>query len=289
MTSTILTFSAPDGVQLVAEAWGDPSNPGVLFAHGGGQTRHSWSSTARTMAAQGWYTLSYDQRGHGDSGWSVDGGYEVNRFAGDMQVIARHFSSPPGVVGASLGGMSAMLCAGEQDSALFSSVTLVDVTPYLNSEGLNNIADFMSAHKKEGFGSLEQAAALIAQYKGQPARSDVNGLKKNLRLRDGRWYWHWDPSFFSPEDGAKIDPNDLVEAVANISLPLLLIRGRMSDVVTQAEVDKFIRLAPDAEFVDVDKAGHMVVGDRNDVFTTAVMEFLNRHRQTAPQYPGAPV
>ena len=70
----------------------------------------------------------------------------------------------------------------------------------------------------------------------------------------------------------------LVEAAKHIDLPVLLIRGRASDVVTEVQVEEFLQLIPHAEFVDVDKARHMVAGDRNDIFTDAVLAFLSRQR-----------
>jgi pimeloyl-ACP methyl ester carboxylesterase len=52
----------------------------------------------------------------------------------------------------------------------------------------------------------------------------------------------------------------------------------MSDVVSEAGVRSFLGDVPHAEFVDVGGAGHMVAGDRNDAFTDAVTEFLDRLR-----------
>lgn len=276
MQSTIRTFTTSDGLSLTADSWGDPKNPAVIFAHGGGQTRHSWGGTAKALAGQGWYALAYDHRGHGDSEWSPDGHYAMERFAWDMRVVAESFATPPAVVGASLGGMSAMLCAGEVGNHLFSSITLVDVTPSLNRAGVNNIYEFMIAHMEEGFASLEHAAQVVAEYTGRPQRDDHSGLEKNLRLRDGRWYWHWDPDFFSLRMDASANPSRMLEACAAITLPLQLIRGRMSDVVTQRQVDELMQLVPHAEYVDVEHARHMVAGDRNDIFTTAVTDFLLR-------------
>lgn len=271
-------FTAPDGVTLTADTWGDPANPAVIFAHGGGQTRHSWGGTARALAELGWYTIAYDHRGHGDSGWSEDGVYTVDGFAKDLQVIANSCKHPPAVVGASLGGFSAMVCEGEYAPGTFSSITLVDVTPRLNHEGVQNIFTFMTAHIEEGFESLDHAAEVIAKYTGRAKRKDNGGLEKNLRLRDGRWFWHWDPDFFTLQTDRSANPDKIVDAAKNLTLPVLLIRGRMSDVVTQTEVDDYFKTIPHGEYVDVAQARHMVAGDRNDIFTDAVVEFLSKER-----------
>jgi pimeloyl-ACP methyl ester carboxylesterase len=72
---------------------------------------------------------------------------------------------------------------------------------------------------------------------------------------------------------------DLEQAVRNIEVPMHLIRGRMSELVSEDNVTAFKQLSPDAEFTDVAGARHMVAGDRNDVFTTAVAGFLHKHTE----------
>ena len=275
---TRVDFEGEDGLLLAAEAWGDPANPAVILSHGGGQTRHSWGGTAAALAEQGWYAVAYDHRGHGESEWSEESLYDFAHFALDMACLARSFANPPAVVGASLGGLSAMLGAGELQPGMFSSIVLVDVTPRLNLVGVQRIFDFMNANIESGFASLEEAADAIALYSGRPRRADLSGLRKNLRVRDGRYYWHWDPRFFAPRGSGPAQPERVVDAARRIKIPVLLIRGRASDVVTEEEVQDFLQLIPHAEYVDVDKARHMVAGDRNDIFSAAVLEFLARHR-----------
>jgi len=277
-----LEFSGDEGNTLVADAWGDPADPPVILSHGGGQTRYSWGGTAEVLAREGWYAVSYDHRGHGESEWSSEGLYDVAHFALDMACLARGFSTPPVVVGASLGGLSALLGAGEIEARLFSAIVLVDVTPRLNQDGVMKIFNFMKAHIDSGFATLEEAAEAIAQYTGRPRRDDYSGLRKNLRERDGRFYWHWDPMFFAARGDSQTRVSNLQAAAQAIDIPVLLIRGRASDVVTEAEVEEFLQLIPHAQYVDVDKARHMVAGDRNDIFTAAVTDFLQKLRAQAP-------
>ena len=106
-----LEFEGEDGIILAADAWGDPSHPPVILSHGGGQTRHSWGGTAQVLAREGWYAVAYDHRGHGESSWSEAGLYDVVHFALDMACLAKSLSRPPVAVGASLGGLAAMLGA----------------------------------------------------------------------------------------------------------------------------------------------------------------------------------
>ena len=131
----------------------------------------------------------------------------------------------------------------------------------------------------EGFSSLEEAAAAIAAYTPQRKRAtNLEGLKKVLRERDGRWYWHWDPRIID-RGRTEVPPDRLTGllevASDNILVPTLLVRGGMSDVVTQEGVDELVARIGDITVVDVAGASHMIAGDRNDEFSTAVIGFLD--------------
>jgi len=286
-----VTFTVPEGLTLVGDAWGDPSHPPVLLVHGGGQTRYAWGGTAEALALRGWYAVSIDQRGHGDSAWSAAGNYSMTHYGEDLRAVARAFPRPPAVVGASLGGVAAMIAAGEAAGEaagpVFSAVVLVDITPRVEETGVARIIGFMSQNKDEGFGSLEEAADAIAAYlPDRPRPKDLTGLAKNLRHGpDGRWRWHWDPRFVGDLDQRirDRDPERLEAAAGRLKVPVLLVRGRRSDLVTEAQARQFLQLVPHAQYVDVSGAGHMVAGDRNDAFTVAVVRFL----RTLPQHrPG---
>lgn len=273
-----LEFKLSNGIRLAAHAYGDPKAPPVILSHGGGQTRHSWGGTAQALAEQGWYAITYDHRGHGNSSWSEDGDYHVDRFAEDQRELATMLAVKPALVGASLGGISAMLAEGENDTEVFCSIVLVDIVPRMRMDGAQNIIEFMGAHMEDGFANLDDAADVIALYTGRPRREDISGLNKNLRLHeDGRYRWHWDPCFVTHRSGDNGITNSerLERAVSSISQPILLIRGQLSNLVTEELAADFLQLVPHAEYVDVENAHHMVAGDRNDIFTRAVVDFLS--------------
>ena len=276
-------FTARNGMLLHADAYGDPANRSVVLVHGGGQTRHSWGGTAASLASQGWYAVAYDQRGHGTSDRAPDEDYSNNGFASDCVDVCRALTEytgvPPVLVGASLGGLSGLLAEGEQNPGGVSALVLVDVTPRMERAGVDRIVGFMLDRVVEGFESLDEAADAIAEYQPHRRRPrDLTGLAKNLRLDpDGRWRWHWDPAIFlGPAPlgtGARVAQFD--DAARNLSVPTMLVRGRMSDLVSEETAQHFLELRPDAHYVDVSDAGHMVAGDRNDAFTDAVVDFLS--------------
>jgi pimeloyl-ACP methyl ester carboxylesterase len=63
--------------------------------------------------------------------------------------------------------------------------------------------------------------------------------------------------------------------MGNIFVPTLLVRGELSDVVTQAGIDLLVSRLPDITVVEVAGAAHMIAGDQNDEFTSAVNNFLD--------------
>lgn len=275
------------GLRLVADVGGPADGPTVLLLHGGGQTRHSWAGTWSHLANNGWRSLSLDLRGHGDSAWDPTGDYSIEAFATDVTVVAGALHRPPVLVGASLGGISSLLAVGEADDqrSTARALVLVDIAHRMEADGRDRIGAFMTGHL-DGFATLEEAADAIAAYNpNRPRPKDLSGLAKNLRQRDGRWHWHWDPKFvtgrfeFADETRTTmLRPQRLAEAAANLEVPTLLVRGRKSDLLSEEGAQEFLRLVPHAEYADVSGAGHMVAGDRNEVFNSAILDFLERNR-----------
>jgi non-heme chloroperoxidase len=277
-----VTFRGADDVAIVGDAYGNPANPPVVLLHGGGQTRHAWGRTAAELADAGWRAYSLDLRGHGDSGWSPDGKYHVQVLAADLIAVLDELGTPAALVGASLGGMTSLLVAGELRPEAVRALVLVDIVHRAEPEGAQRIGDFMRA-RPEGFATLDEAAEAVAGFNPhRPRPKDPSGLKKNLRLGDdGRWRWHWDPSFLQPGNGpgGTLEDELMERCARNLRMPTLLVRGRLSDIVSEEGAREFLELAPHAGFVDVREAGHMVAGDRNDVFSQAVLEFLGAVRR----------
>ncbi|MDQ1551441.1 MAG: hypothetical protein QOD50_863 [Actinomycetota bacterium] len=289
MTTSPDSFSIDGvgGVRIAADRLGDPLAPAVVFLHGGGQTRRSWGRAAAAVAERGWQAVTVDLRGHGESDWSRDGDYRVTSFAGDVIEVLRHLPPRPVLVGASLGGFTAMLLAGELSPATVRAVVLVDIVPNMDPSGALRIHSFMNDRMMSGFDSLDEVADMIHEYNPHRDRpTDLDGLRTNLRRRDGRWYWHWDPKFIDgtsarpPIEVTEVDRmHAAVEAILETGVPMLLVRGQMSDLVTKERADEFIARFPAIDFVDVGGAGHMVAGDRNDLFAGAVVQFLARHAE----------
>ncbi|KXS19973.1 alpha/beta-hydrolase [Gonapodya prolifera JEL478] len=276
------TFRGFNGVELVADAYGDPTKQCVLFLHGGGQTRHSWGGTAVHLAGLGFYAVSMDLRGHGDSGWDPKSDYTMPAFEEDVVSVCEELKGPI-VVGASMGGTAAIWSAYR---AKIIGIVLVDIAIHNEPVGISRIVGFMTSRTE--FDSLDDAADYIAAYlPHRPRPKDTTGLAKNLRLKpNGKYRWHWDPAFMTSDRGRSVrdtnsdnsDTGDRINGLEarakQIKCPCLLIRGKMSDVVSEKSAQQFLELVPHAQFADVSGASHMVAGDKNDAFTTAVVKFV---------------
>ncbi|GLU37314.1 alpha/beta hydrolase [Pseudomonas sp. NBRC 100443] len=264
-----------NGSQRLAVSFGGAEDaPGVVFLHGGGQTRHAWSASAGRIQSAGYRVVSMDLRGHGDSDWAIDADYRIETQVGDLLAVLRRLPRPPVLVGASLGGLIALNTLARHPYCAVALV-LVDVAPKVDRQGAERIRAFMQANP-QGFASYAEAAEVIARYlPHRPKPKDLSGLQRNLRLRDGRYYWHWDPRLFSSLDSTpQTLPSRHELAAAAITQPTLLIRGSRSELVGEEHVRHFLKLMPHARYINVLDAGHMVAGDSNETFTHALLGFL---------------
>jgi pimeloyl-ACP methyl ester carboxylesterase len=270
------------GVDLIADIAGPADAPRILFLHGSGQTRQSWGSAVIEAARRGYRAIALDLRGHGDSGWSPDGEYSLDRFADDIREVIPQLGSgsAPILVGASLGGIIGMLIAAASPSSL-RALVLVDITPRIEQQGAKEVTAFMDS-APNGFASLDEAADAVAAYLPHRQRpKSTSGLLRNLRLRNGRYYWHWDPAFMRMGKDAEakfkaLGVNPLEAAARAITIPTLLVRGGRSRIVSDASAKEFLEMVPHAKFVDIADADHMVAGDANDAFNDAVFRFIDK-------------
>lgn len=272
-----------DDIDLVGDVWRalKDSNGSVLLLHGGGQRRYSWHRTGEWLAREGWTTYAFDARGHGDSGWAIDGDYSASALVRDLIAIIDLIGEPPILVGASVGGMASLIAVGER-GPIARGLVLVDIAARIEPEGAARIQQFMQG-APDGFATLEEASDAIAAYNPhRPRPKSLDGLRKNLvQGDDGRWRWHWDPAFLDDgtEPERKVRYLRAADAARSVAVPTLLVRGAHSDLLSEEGVREMQELIPHARSVEVGAAGHMIAGDDNDVFTAELLDFIT---STAP-------
>ncbi|MEB3021173.1 alpha/beta fold hydrolase [[Mycobacterium] crassicus] len=279
-TAQTVEFDGLNGVRLVADEWNRDSaadgRPTIVMLHGGGQNRFSWHKTGQILADQGFHVVALDTRGHGDSDRAPGADYAIETLAGDALAVIDAIARPVVLIGASMGGLTGILVADQAGPRRVTKLVLVDVVPRYEKDGSARIRDFMFGHI-DGFDSLEQAADAVAAYlPHRPKPRSPEGLKKNLRFREGRWYWHWDPALLTkPDDDPALRTEKLEAAAIGLQIPILLIRGKLSDVVSADGVADFLTKVPGARLVELSDAGHTAAGDDNDAFSSAVVEFVS--------------
>ncbi|MDE2315185.1 MAG: alpha/beta fold hydrolase [Xanthomonadaceae bacterium] len=275
--TSVASVAASDGLPLAVETHLAGGAPTLLFAHGFGQTRGAWIGSIAALAARGCRCISYDARGHGESARVPDGGYHMQQFVDDLLLLARSQPEPPVLVGASMGGLLGLVVAGETRPSPFRALVLVDITPRWETRGVERILAFMQAHP-DGFADYAQATEQIAAYlPHRSGRKSEEQLRPLMRIgSDGRLRWHWDPALLAGDliaESERYQPR-LFAAAAQVSVPVLLLSGERSDVVSQSTVEEFLQLVPHARHAVVPGATHMLVGDANDAFTHEIAHFI---------------
>jgi len=268
-----------DGIDIAADADGPAGGMPVIFLHGSGQSRGSWRKAVAEAARRGFRAIAYDLRGHGETDWSPDGLYSLERNVADLEIVVDQLGGNPAVVGTSAGATTAMIAAARPGSTI-DRVVLIDVSPTPELAGIAEVRAFMGS-ARNGFASLEEAADAVAAYLPQrPRPKDASGLARNLRMRDGRYFWHWDPEVFFQMSGEPVHVDRSIaamkEAAKHLSIPVLYVRGGRSSVVSEEGAREFLKLVPHAEYADIAGAHHMVAGDANDAFNEAIFDFIDR-------------
>jgi pimeloyl-ACP methyl ester carboxylesterase len=270
----VIRFEAAAGLRLVAACFGPPRAPAVLLSHGGGQTRHAWSSIAHRLVAAGYRVICPDLRGHGDSDWPADGDYSVAALSEDLVSAVGLADGPVALVGASAGGLASFHAAARLGRGRVRALTIIDIGLMAHRRP-TRARTFMLAHR-DGFASLDEAAAAVAAYDPHRSRrANPAGLMKNLRVRaDGRLRWHWDPRLLDMDQTLR--EQQLLEAARRLDTPTLLLKGGDSDVISPESLAQFQAAVPTAEVQVVPGAGHMISGDDNDGYGDHVIRYLAR-------------
>ncbi|MCS6801336.1 MAG: alpha/beta hydrolase [Chloroflexota bacterium] len=264
-----------DGLRLHYLAWGDPANPPMLLLHGVGQQAHSWDFVAMDLG-QDHYVISLDQRGHGESDWAPDRDYSPEAFQRDLDGVVDHLGLKQFVlVGLSMGGMNAIRFAARRQHEL-RGLVVVDIGPEVIERGGREIRAFMEMDDE--LDTFEEFVERAARFNPlRPKESFRGSLQHNLKqLPSGKWTWKYDKYFRDPTVERKRP--DLWPDVRQLRLPVLVVRGEYSHVLGEEQARVFVEALPDASYVVIPGAGHLVPGDQPDRFSDALRAWLRTRR-----------
>ena len=276
------------GRRLSALAWQD-KDPELVLLHGGAQNAHTWDTVAMALDRP---LLAIDLPGHGHSdgpGDQTDGQLDTHGNAVDVAAAVRALApSARAVVGMSLGGLTTIALSAEAPD-LVRKVVLVDVLPGLKARRSQHIGDFIDG--PASFSSLDQLLERTTRFNPSRSRSSLRrGILHNAEQQpDGTWVWRWarhrgaaapasptsanpahnpGPAGPAPSPGPGSPGADgtryaeLWASLAEITVPLLLVRGMRPDSVLDDDDERDLRRRlPSAEVMHVTGAGHSVQGD----------------------------
>jgi pimeloyl-ACP methyl ester carboxylesterase len=272
-------FLVADGRQVHYLEWGPSAAPLVVALHGGGQTSYMFEDLGASLS-DSYHVIAPDLPGHGESDPLADPSeFTRETLAGSIPPLLDAFGAGPATfVGASLGGILSLTLAVTEPPRVHA-IALIDVGHKLEADGVRRIVAFLAKH--ESFASLDEAADAVAEYAPQRGRLDPQRLRRNLRQRpDGRWVWKHNLGRLTAERIDEIDwDKTIVEGLGDelrkVGVPVLVLRGAASDVLSRDGAAEVAEQLPDARLVEVSNAGHLAAGDNPTTTVDLIRTFLD--------------
>ncbi len=255
--------------------WGEADAPPIVLLHGGHQSAHSWDLVSLHLA-QRYHVLALDQRGHGDSEWARDVSYTNHEMSLDAEAfIGAMGLRRPLLMGHSMGGRNAMLLT-RRNPSLLRALVIVDVGPEVSDRGRAVIAGFV--RDNEEFDDLDHFVRNVQQYDPYRSRAHIERtVKYNMLQRaDGKFVSKCDanPRRLGVVRGTGPQENITLEEAQAFDLPVLLVRGAVSRILTAEAAERFRLALPDGNLVTVPDCGHNVHGQNTKGFIDAIGAFL---------------
>lgn len=256
------TLQLRDGLTMRYRDYpGSSDRPPLLCLHGLTRNSRDFDDFAKRYSPR-YRVITPDFRGRGESDFDpVPTRYNPLTYAGDVIQLLDELAIPEAIfVGTSLGGLVTMAIAATSPQRIAATV-LNDVGPELSQAGLDRIMTYVG--KDDRFGSWDEAAEAIAANHGRlPAaftHDDWLAMAHRIcRERNGFVVYDYDMAIALPFTTGgptpRVDLWPLFEALAK--KPLLVIRGEMSDLLSEDSFERMKRAAPDAQFVTIPGAPH---------------------------------
>ncbi|MGR3515356.1 MAG: alpha/beta fold hydrolase [Paracoccaceae bacterium] len=252
-----MQFSAPDGTRLFYSDEGE--GPPVLALSG--LSRNSTDFDYVSPHLSGVRLIRMDYRGRGKSAWSGADTYTIPTEAGDAIALLDHLGiEKAALLGTSRGGLIAMLLAATAKNRL-GGVCLVDIGPELTMGGLDVIKNYIGRNPLQR--SYDEAVAmradLMAGFDNVPNSRWIEEVHKHYRETPDGLVINYDPTLRDAVLAAATQPvPDLWPMFDALEgLPLALIRGANSDLLSQATTDEMARRRPDMIWCNVPDRGHV--------------------------------
>jgi pimeloyl-ACP methyl ester carboxylesterase len=253
------TFRARDGLRLAAiDHPGPEGRTPILCLSGLTRSAGDFAALAARHAGTR-RVLALDHAGHGESARPADvARYGIEKSLGDVLDAMAALHCPRAViVGTSFGGILAMVLAVMRPSAI-AGVVLNDIGPEIENVGLDFVHNFVA--RDPALPSLEEAVAHL-QATLPPLVMDAEAWRRFAALTyapgaDGLWHPRWDIRIAAALRGRGAPPPLWGAFGALAHAPAMLVRGALSEVLSEATAARMRALRPELEFVEVPGSGH---------------------------------
>jgi pimeloyl-ACP methyl ester carboxylesterase len=256
-------WQSVDGLKLhVRDYPGGESRPPILCIPGLTRNARDFEGVAGRLAGE-WRVLALDLRGRGDSDYARDPAtYTPLTYVEDVLALLDELALPRVVAfGTSLGGIVTMLLAARARERLAGAL-LNDVGPEIDPAGLARIRSYVG--KPGSFPTWMHAARAVEEAN--------RGVYPNYRVDDwlamakrlyyvngaGRIVLDYDMKIAEPfrEPGGEAGPDMWPALAALAGLPVLIVRGARSDVLSAATAKRMAAALPGGKLVTVRDVGH---------------------------------
>jgi pimeloyl-ACP methyl ester carboxylesterase len=256
-------------VQLYFRQSGSDLNPPLLFLHGLFGSSANWGRIARHFEAD-YHCIIPDLRNHGRSPHDADTGYKAQ--AADVWELMQQLSIDSATfIGHSMGGKVAMTQALTQPHSV-NSMVVVDIAPVHYAHRFTTIFTTLQQLDLLSLQDRTHADSQLAQSIDEPEIRAY--LLQNLARKNGRWQWRINLDFLCAGIDALMDFPDY--SGCQYAGSTLFLHGEGSSYVDQSGRQAAIRLFPNADFVEVENAGHWVYAEQPERFIQYVEAFLRR-------------
>lgn len=256
-------WESPDGLKLHFRDYpGREDRVPVLCMHGLTRNARDFAALAEHLAGER-HVLVPEMRGRGDSEYARDPAtYTPATYVEDVSaLLAQEGISRFVAVGTSLGGLMTMMLAAAEPGRIAGAV-LNDVGPELQAAGLTRIAEYVGQGRN--FPTWMHAARALeevhsAAHPDFDTEEWIAMAKRTMTVQqNGRIAFDYDMSIAEPfQTGDGAAPPDLWPAYEALrGAPLLIVRGALSDLLSEGTAQTMLGRHPDAELVTVAGVGH---------------------------------
>ncbi|MBU3557766.1 alpha/beta fold hydrolase [Polynucleobacter sp. Ross1-W9] len=255
--------SGDEKYRMAYHVWGNPGNKVLLCVHGLTRRGSDFKTLAQAMCKD-YYVVCPDVVGRGDSDrLSNPMMYAVPQYVTDIATLVKKLGvTQVDWFGTSMGGLIGMVYAAIPNSPI-RRMLINDVGPKIEPEAIKRLGSYVGqpfafASRTDALNRLNEICASFGEH--TPQEWEIyNG--PILVQKEGKWIMHYDPDISVPFASvnpimAKAGEMAMWHAFKQIHIPMLIVRGGVSDLLSAATVAEMCKVNPYARSIEIPNVGH---------------------------------